>query len=43
MKRRVLAALHAVPLPPALLIFPKASASSVSYKDIQTEIKTLLS
>ena len=42
-KRRVLAALRTIPLPPALLLFPKASVSSVSYEDIKTEIKTLLS
>jgi ribonuclease P protein component len=42
-KRRVLAALRAVPLPPAVVLFPKASVSSVSYGDIQSEIKNLLS
>lgn len=45
-KRRVLAALRALPtntLPPALIVFPKASASSVSYQDIQAELKNLLS
>ncbi|MBU6388783.1 ribonuclease P protein component [Patescibacteria group bacterium] len=42
-KRRVLAALRTLPLPPAVIVFPKASASSVSYEDIHTEIKKLLS
>jgi len=43
LKRRVLAALRTISLPPALLLFPKASADSVSYEDIKTEIKDLLS
>jgi len=42
-KRRVLAALRTTNLPPALIVFPKSSACSVSYKDIQTELATLLS
>lgn len=42
-KRQVLAALRTLSLPPALILFPKASVSSVSYEDIQTEIKNLLS
>lgn len=42
-KRRVLAALRTFPLPPSLIIFPKASVSSVSYQDIQAELKKLLS
>ena len=42
-KRRVLAALRTLPLPPALIIFPKASVSSVSYEDIRAELKNLLS
>lgn len=36
-------ALRALPLPPALIIFPKASADSVSYQDIQVELAALLS
>jgi len=42
-KRRVLSALRSLSLPPALILFPKASVGSVSYGDIQTEIKNLLS
>jgi len=42
-KRRIFAALRTLPLPPALIIFPKSSASSVSYEDIKVEIKQLLS
>lgn len=42
-KRRVLAALRTFPLPSSLIIFPKASVSSVSYQDIQAELKKLLS
>ncbi len=43
-KRRVLAALRTLPsLPPALIIFPKSSASSVSYQDMRMEIADILS
>lgn len=42
-KRRVLAALRTLPLPTSLIVFPKASVGSVSYKDIQTELMYLLS
>lgn len=42
-KRRVLAALRTLELPHALIVFPRASASSVSYQDIQTELFNLLS
>jgi len=42
-KRRVLAALRKLSLPSSLILFPKASVSSVSYQDIYTEIKNLLS
>ena len=42
-KRRVLAVLKTLPLPPALIIFPTSSAHSVSYQDIKTEIADLLS
>ena len=41
-KRRVLAALRTLSLPPALIVFPRASASSVSYKNIQAELASLL-
>ena len=42
-KRRVFAALRTLELPRALIVFPRASASSVSYQDIQTELFNLLS
>lgn len=47
-KRRILEALRTLPLtgqslPPALIVFPKSSVSSVSYKDIQIELASLLS
>lgn len=43
-KRRVLAALRAFPsLPPALIIFPKSSVSSMHYRDIKAELFGLLS
>lgn len=42
-KRRVFAALRTLPLPPALIVFPKASAGSVSYQDARTEIAGILS
>lgn len=42
-KRRILAALRTLTLPSSFIVFPKASAGSVSYKDIQTELLYLLS
>lgn len=42
-KRRVVAALRTIPLPPALIVFPKASSSSVSYEDAKSEIERMLS
>lgn len=42
-KRRVLAALRTLELPQSLIVFPKASVSSVSYQDIQSELAALLS
>ncbi len=41
-KRRVQAALRTLRLPSALIVFPKASASSVSYNDIKTELARIL-
>jgi ribonuclease P protein component len=41
-KRRILAALRAIHLPPAIIVFPKSSASSVSYQDIKTELTNLI-
>ena len=44
-KRQVLAILASfdTPLPPALILFPKSSVSSVSYRDMKAEIEKLLS
>ncbi|TAK57686.1 MAG: ribonuclease P protein component [Bacteroidetes bacterium] len=42
-KRRVLAALRSLPLPPSLIVFPKTSVNSVSYQEVQRELATLLS
>lgn len=42
-KRQVLEALRALPLPPALVVFPKASVAEMKYQDIKTEIAQLLS
>jgi len=41
-KRRVLAALRTISLPSALIVFPRLSASSVSYQDIKTELANLI-
>ncbi len=41
--RRVLMALRILPLPPAIIVFPRSSASSVNYRDIKTELGKLLS
>lgn len=42
-KRRILAALQDISLPTALIVFPRATAGSVSYQDIKKEIINLLS
>ncbi len=42
-KRHILAALRTLSLPPSLIVFPKISVHSVSYEDIRTELKNLLS
>jgi ribonuclease P protein component len=42
-KRRVLSALRKLPLPPALIVFPKSSVDSVSYQDVEQELAGLLS
>ena len=42
-KRQVLEAFRSVPLPPALIVFPRFGANSVDYKDIVAELSTLLS
>jgi len=41
-KRRVLAALKALRLPKALIVFPHSSVSSVSYQDIKEELANLI-
>lgn len=44
LKRRVLAALRSLPtLPDGLIVFPKASAGSVSYQEVRQELAELLS
>lgn len=42
-KRRIIAAIKEVDLPQAVVVFPKSSASSVSYEDTKKELKALLS
>jgi ribonuclease P protein component len=42
-KRQVLTALRTLALPSSLVVFPKSSASSVSYQDIRAEIAGVLS
>jgi ribonuclease P protein component len=42
-KRQILEVLRALPLPPALIVFPRSSVSSVNYQDIKTELGDLLS
>ncbi len=42
-KRQISAALQALTIQKALIIFPHASASSVSYQDMETELADLLS
>lgn len=42
-KRRVLAALRTLPLPPSLIIFPKSSVSGMQYQDVKLELANLLS
>ena len=42
-KRRTLQALRAVPLPPALILFPKASVLTLDYPGIIAELTGLLS
>lgn len=42
-KRRILAALKKLSLPPSLIVFPRASVNSVDYQDIETELASLIS
>ena len=42
-KRRVLHALRAMPIPQSLIVFPRASVVNMNYAEIKTEITALLS
>lgn len=42
-KRRVLEALRTLPLPPALIVYPRASAAALSYAETRAELAALLS
>lgn len=42
-KRRVRAALSALSLPPAFVVFPRASADHLSAKELRTELAVLVS
>lgn len=42
-KRRVLAALRALPHPTSLIIFPKTAVKDIQYKDIKEDLRVLLS
>ena len=41
-KRRVLAALQSIALPPAAIVFPRAGAADLSYDELRQELKELL-
>src|SRR6185437_6622802 len=41
LKRRILAGLRALPLPAALVVFPKASAATLSFAEIKAELGDL--
>ena len=43
MKRVVLAVLRMLPLPPALIVFPRASALQMNFTDLSAELSGLLS
>ncbi|MBI3572252.1 ribonuclease P protein component [Candidatus Kaiserbacteria bacterium] len=43
LKRRVLSVLRALPLPPALIVFPKVSTLALSSEEIKAELASLLS
>lgn len=42
LKRQILEILRTVSLPPALIVFPRSTISSVSYEDMKKELGTLL-
>ena len=42
-KRRALAALRTLPLPPALIVFSRSSLDGVHYQDIKKELADILS
>ncbi len=43
MKRRILAALRALPLPGSVVVFPRASAIDLDFKSTKEELAALLS
>ena len=43
LKRQVLEAMRTFPLPQAIIVFPRASASGVHYEDLRAELGSLLS
>lgn len=42
-KRRVINALKELSLPRAMVVYPRSAASKMTYQDIKTELKELLS
>ena len=42
-KRQILEVLRTLPLPPALIVFPRSSVDSVNYQDIAIELQNILS
>lgn len=43
MKRRVLAAMRTLTLPPALVVYPKASIKEINPKELRAELEVLFS
>ena len=43
LKRRVLAALRSLPLPPALIVYPRITALDLSLEDLKKELLQVLS
>lgn len=42
LRRRVLAALHALPTPPAVIVFPRAAALRMSAPELKADLRSLL-
>ena len=42
-KRRVLSALRALPLPPSLVVYPKSAVFNMPYDEMKKELSSLLS